>query len=254
MLRAAMIRGCPIALCALLSGCDGVGMAPLAPAGTTLAGAAAARQPKVLDAEPCAFDQDFTLDPGNPYFPITAGSHWILEGEEDGTPVRVRIDVTTDTEVVGGVTTRVVTETEWEYDDEDEEWQVIEISYNYFAGTLDGTVCYLGEAVDDYEDGEVVSHEGAWRADDPGNRPGVFMPADPRPGVTFTMEGAPGIAEDQGRIVGSGPITVPAGTFTRTIRVREYNPLDEEKGYKVFAYGVGTVADGPLVLVEYDVS
>jgi hypothetical protein len=208
---------------------------------------------KALGPETCAFGQTFTLLAGNPYYPITAGSYWVLEGDDEGTPVRVRIDATAETEQVGGVTTRVVTETESAFDAEAGEWELVEISHNYFALTRAGTLCYFGEAVDIYQDGEVVSHEGAWRADAPGNAPGVFMPADPQPGMTFQMESAPGVAEDQGKIEGAGPITVPVATFTETIRVREFNPLDRGKGFKIFARGVGMIVDGPVELVEYSV-
>ena len=67
--------------------------------------------------------------------------------------------------------------------------------------TEQGTVCYFGEAVDIYENGAIVSHEGAWRADDPGNAPGIFMPADPQEGMTFQQENAPGVAMDEATIV-----------------------------------------------------
>jgi hypothetical protein len=77
------------------------------------------------------------------------------------------------------------------------------------------------------------------------------MPADPRPGTKFIMERAPGVAEDQGMIVGSGPIEVPAGTFPDAIRVKEFNPLDGDRGIKVFARGVGLVIDGPVQLVSH---
>ena len=63
---------------------------------------------------------------------------------------------------------------------------------------------------------------------------------------------APGVAEDQAQVVGQGPVTVPAGSFAQTIRVREFNPLDGEKDYKVHAAGVGLIIDGILELVSYD--
>jgi hypothetical protein len=236
--------------------CDG----PLPSAAESDAGVApaayghsSAGHAKKLGPETCALSQNFTLQVINPYYPLTVGSYWILEGEEDGESLRLRIDITDQTELVGDVTTRVLTETEWVIDESGEP-ELLEVSYNYFAMRPDGTVCYFGEAVDIYEDGELVSHEGEWRADSPDNRPGVFMPGDPRPGTSFQMEFAPGVAEDEARIVGIGPTTVPAGTFFDTIRFREYNPLDEEKGYKIFAAGVGTIVDGPLRLVEYVVN
>jgi hypothetical protein len=127
----------------------------------------------------------------------------------------------------------------------------IEVSLNYFAQTLDGTVCYFGEAVDIYEDGEIVSHEGAWRADARGNAPGIFMPADPQPGMTFQQEVAPGVAMDQATVVHTGGrATLPDGTVVETITVRDFNPLDGSKGTKVYASGVGPIQDATLDLIE----
>jgi hypothetical protein len=188
---------------------------------------------------------DFTLDSTNPYFPIDVGRQWIYEGEEDGGTLRLVITVLGQTEVVAGVTTRVVEERE------SIDGELVEVSLNFYAATGEETVCYFGEAVDIYDNGVVVSHEGAWRADEPGNAPGIFMPPKPWPGVRFPMELAPGIAEDEAKIVGIGPITVPAGSFDDAIRLREFNPLDGGKGYKVFAPGIGMVVDGPAELVSF---
>jgi hypothetical protein len=103
-----------------------------------------------------------------------------------------------------------------------------------------------------YEGGVVVSNEGAWRADDRGNAPGIFMPADPQPGMTYQQEVAPGIAEDQATVVRRGKtVTVPAGTFADTITVRDYNPLDGNRGTKIYAPHVGLIVDGPLELIDY---
>jgi hypothetical protein len=148
-----------------------------------------------------------------------------------------------EVEIVGGVTTRVVEEREWE------DGELLEVSRNYITAAEDGSICYFGEAVDVFENG-TITHPGEWRADEPGFFPGILMPADPRPGMKFLMEGAPGIAEDHGMIVGSGP----AAGFRDTIRVRESNPLDGDKGFKVFARGVGIVVDGPLSLVSHTTS
>jgi len=62
------------------------------------------------------------------------------------------------------------------------------------------------------------------------------------------------MAEDAGKIVGSGPADAPAGFFTETIRVRETNPLEGDKGYEIFAAGVDTIIDGPTALVSYSVN
>ncbi|HJS47434.1 MAG TPA: hypothetical protein VJ773_05550 [Gemmatimonadales bacterium] len=202
---------------------------------------------RVLDVALCdPSNGGFTAGATNPWFPIVVGQQWEYEGEDDGAFVELTITVLAQTEVVAGITTRVV------HEHEVEDGVVLEDSWNYFAQAADGTVCYFGEAVDIYHPDGSVTHEGAWRADDgPDFAPGIMMPADPQVGDRFQMEVAPEIAEDEGRIVGTGGVTVPAGPFPETIRVREFNPLDAGKGYKVFAHGVGLVIDGGVELTDY---
>jgi len=197
---------------------------------------------RALSLELCAFGQPFTMTAQNPYVPLAVGSVWEYRGEEDGALIELRIEVLKKTERVGGVETLVLQETEWE------DYELIERSWNYFA-YVGGTLCYFGEAVDIYEDGKVVSHEGAWRADDWGH-PGIFMPADPMPGTGFQMEVAPGIAEDEGLVLGSGPYSVEATTFPDVIRIRETSPLGGST-IKYYARDVGLIVDGPLELVSF---
>ena len=199
---------------------------------------------KKLNPDLCAPGQaGFTLD-SHPYFPMDVGHQWFYEGEEDGAFVELQVTVLDETRVIDGITTRVIEEREWE----DEE--LLEVSWNYFARAPDGSICYYGEDVDIFEDDEII-HEGAWCADEPGNAAGIFMPADPKPGMKYPNEIAPGIAEDEAKIVGSGPVQTPFGSFSETLRVREFNPLDGDKGYKVFALDMGLVIDGPVRLTEF---
>lgn len=59
-----------------------------------------------------------------------------------------------------------------------EDGELTEISRNFFATcNRDNSVVYFGEEVNIYEDGEVVAHEGEWRAGDDDARPGIIMPA-----------------------------------------------------------------------------
>jgi hypothetical protein len=214
-----------------------------------------------LDLALCAPRQNtFTLEIDNTYFPLPVGQVWVYRGNEQGQTIGLRITVLNETEdFYSGrrtVTTRVVEELEWEDANAnglvDADETLIEISRNFYAQTQDGTVCYFGEDVDIYEGGVVVSHEGAWRADNRGNAPGIFMPADPQPGMTYQQEVAPGIAEDTATVIRRGrTVTVPAGTFADTITVRDFNPLDGSKGTKIYAPGVGLIVDGPLDLVSY---
>jgi hypothetical protein len=211
-----------------------------------------------LDPSLCAPDTNsFTTDINNPYFPLGVGQQWVFSGVDEEQTVGLQITVLKDTQDLfsRSVTTRVVEEREWVDTDADGRVDrgepLIEVSRNYFAQTQDGTVCYFGEAVEIYEDGMVVSDEGSWLADDEGNAPGIFMPAQPKSGMSFAQEVAPGVAEDRATIVGTGTITVPFGTFNDTIRVREVNPLDGDKGYKIYALGVGLIQDGPVSLIRH---
>jgi hypothetical protein len=209
----------------------------------------------------CAPDQNaFTTTIDNPFDPLPVGQQWVYSGKEQGQTIGLQITVFDATERFysgqNRIDTLVVEELEWEDADadgvvDDDEF-VIERSLNYYAQTQDGTVCYFGEDVDIFHEDGSVTHEGAWRADDPGNAPGIFMPAEPAAGMTFQQESAPGIAEDEATIVRTGATAkVPAGTFTDTITVRDFNPLDGTKGTKIYARDVGLVRDGPLDLIRY---
>jgi hypothetical protein len=214
-----------------------------------------------LDPALCAptSQNTFSLAIDNPYFPLPVGQQWVYTGNEQGETIGLQITVFDQTEDFRfgsrRITTRVVEEVEWLDANADgvidEGEELIEVSRNYFAQTQDGTVCYFGEDVDIYENGVIVSHEGAWRADDPGNAPGIFMPAEPQVGMTFQQEIAPGVAEDTATILKFGKVKVPAGTFTDAMTVRDFNPLDGSRGTKVYAPGVGLVVDDRLTLISF---
>ncbi len=181
----------------------------------------------------------------NPYFPLPVGQVAELEGQEDGAALKLRISVLDETETVAGVDTRVVEEREWE------DGAIKEISRNYFAQTVAGTVCYFGEQVDIYENGQVVSHDGAWRADDAGTKPGIYMPVNPQVGQAFKQEIAPGIAEDESKILKLGEtVSTPSGSYSNTVRIKDQNPLDGDSGEKVYARNVGLVLDGAVKLTS----
>jgi hypothetical protein len=196
----------------------------------------------------------------NPFFPLSPNQHWVLVGKEGPDELGLRITVLNNTETFykgkNRIDTLRVEEKEWEDTDGDgvidgEEF-IIETSTNYFAQTQDGTVCYFGEYVNIFQPDGSVTHEGSWRADDNGNAPGIFMPANPQEGMTFQQESAPGIAEDRATIVAVGrTVSTPAGTFTDTLRVRDFNPLDGSRGAKSYARFVGLIHDGPLLLLTY---
>jgi hypothetical protein len=231
-----------LALVLVVAACDETGIA--APSsgsilGRSLTRGATSMSLNVSVCSPAA--GPFSTQSANPYFPIPVGQQWVYSGDEDGVATSLQITVLNQIRSIQSVTTRVIEEREWQ------DGQLLEVSWNYYAQAPDGTICYFGEDVDIYE-ASGITHEGAWCASDPGNHAGIFMPADPKPGMKFQMEVAPGIALDEGQIVNIGPYEVPLARFTETIRVREFNPLDRGKGYKIFAFGTGLIVDGPVEL------
>jgi hypothetical protein len=238
------LRGAAAVLALLaLQACDG---AP--ETGPGLEGLGLASEKKLDADDVCSPDGEFTLVSDHPYFPLTPVlRQWVYQGEDEGQVLDLVVTVLDETEVVAGVTTRVVEE------HESLDGHVVEISRNFFAQAEDGSICYFGEDVDifDPETGEFISNEGAWRADNPDSGPGLFFPASLQPGTTFQQENAPNAA-DEAKIVGpAGPVEVEAGEFPVTLRVLERNPLDGGKDYKVYALGVGLILDGEAELVSF---
>lgn len=144
------------------------------------------------------------------------------------------------------ITTRVVREVERVDGD------LAEISRNFVAectGTQD--IYYFGEEVDIYEDGKVVSHEGAWLAGRNGAEPGIIMPGGAfLLGSRYFQEIAPRVALDRAEHIGVDlEVEVPAGTFDDCVKVRETSPIDATAtSTKIYCPGTGLVIDDELEL------
>ncbi len=194
----------------------------------------------------CQATSGFSTSGDNPYFPLKPGEERRYEGTEDGDLVVLTIRTLADTEVVSGVETRVVEERETH------SGELVEVSRNFFAAATDGSVCYFGEDVDIYEGGEIVSHEGAWRAGDGGAVQGIIMPGQPAVGQSYDQERAPGVAQDHAEVQStSESLTVPAGSFSKVSKTRETTVLEPGvEEFKWYAANAGLIRDGVLELVE----
>jgi hypothetical protein len=211
------------------------------------------------DATPAVDPAELSPVVTNPYVPLASFSHKVLEGDvtdaDTGESVHERVEewVLPGTAVVAGVETTVVEVKEYA------DGELTEHTRDYYAQHRDGTVYYLGEDVDVYEDGELAGHEGTWRAGEGGSVPGEYMPADPAVGQRFEQERAPGVAEDISTVVAvDRTVTVPAGTFDGCIETEDVNPLDDSVGHKIYCPGAGIVRDATdegaveLVAIERD--
>jgi hypothetical protein len=197
----------------------------------------------------------------NQYFTLRPGDWFLLEGEEDGEVVRVQIKVLSQTKKITftdnegeslTVNTRVVEEREWKDD------QLVEVSRNYYARCVQtGDVYYFGEDVDIYEEGVIVSHDGAWLAGkhtgEGKARPGLIMPGTFLLGSRYFQERAPGVALDRAEHTQMGlTVTTPAGTFEECVEVKETTPLEPGAvSTKVYCAELGLVVDNVVKLVKF---
>lgn len=184
----------------------------------------------------------------NPYFVLEPGWTLLLAGEEGGEKLELAVRILDETQLVDNVTTRVMVEEESVAGD------LVERSRNFLAYCAQTkSVYYFGEDVDDYENGEVMGHAGAWRAGNAGAKAGILVPGSPTVGLSHYQEQAPGVAMDFAEVVAlDETISTPAGDFTGAMKVRETTPL--ERGvveHKWYAQGVGVAIDGPARLVWY---
>jgi hypothetical protein len=194
------------------------------------------------------FDNEFARFPVRRQLVLTG---LVMDDAGRVIPIRRIITVLNDVEVIAGVTTRVVRVRE----EVDGEPRVV--SRNCFAQSPEGLVRLFGRDVDVYENGEVVSNVGSWRADGETIAPGIYMPAYPVVGRVFQRELVPGIATEMAAITGvERTVAVPFWTFDGCLELVEWNPLEgatrEDGDRTVYAPGVGLVADGTLELTAYN--
>ena len=188
-------------------------------------------------------DCQFSATGRNRYFVLEPGHQLTLESDEE----KVVITVLDETVRVGSVETRVVEEREWE------DGELKEVSRNFFAICNHGDVFYFGEDVDMYEDGEVVRHGGAWRADQPNSRAGIIMPGTILLGARHYQEMAPD-AQDRAEILADDvTLKTPAGEFKDCLRVDETSGLDpRDETFKTYAPGIGLIQDEDLLLTSWN--
>jgi hypothetical protein len=178
-----------------------------------------------------------TID--NPYLPFVPGTTMVYrERGEDGRGREV-VRVTHRTKLVQGVRTVVVRDRAWSGG------ELVEDTRDWYAQDRRGNVWYFGENTKEYENGEVVSTEGSWKAGRDGAQAGIVMEAHPKVGDTYSQEDAPGVAEDQATVLSlDGSKTVPYGSFDHLLVTRDFSPLEPSiVERKFYAKGIGSVLE-----------
>ena len=180
----------------------------------------------------------------NPYLPLASLKQDILEGKEGSKELRIERTLKPDirkTFKVGKQTIEVLVMEDREF----ENGKLSEVTLDYFAQADDGTVYYLGEDVDEYKDGKVVGHSGAWLYGIQTKVPGVLMPGNPKVGDKFRSEDVPKITTEDNEVLSlAETVTVPAGTYQDCLKMKEVLS-DGAIEYKYYAKGVGCVRELP---------
>ena len=179
----------------------------------------------------------------NKYFILKPGYQIVLADESD----QVVITVTDKTMMINGIKTRVIEETEFE------DGKLKEISRNFFTICKEHKdVFYHGEDVDDYKDGKIVNHNGAWRAGVHGARAGLMMPGKAKVGMKHYQEVAPTVAMDRAEILANDvDLEAPNKKYKKCLKVLETSPLElEAESVKLYAPKIGMVFDDGLVIVD----
>lgn len=192
-------------------------------------------------------EREFSPGIDHPYLPLSPGRTLKLESEESDIPVTVRRTDLTRTESIGEVTTSVVEVSRHA------NGVLVERSRDYLAQSKEGDVWCLGQDREVRRDEEIVSHKGSWRATEPGNRPGIFLPASPEVGEQYRQGGAPGVAEEEVLVVAKGEtVEVPVGKFENTLRTYTTDPLNPETPgmTTVYAPEVGVIIESQTELVD----
>ena len=186
---------------------------------------------------------DFVAVVDNPYLPFVAGSRWTYEETNgEGQTEDIEIVVLDETREIAGITATVVRDTVTIAG------VLVEDTHDFYAQDVDGNVWYLGEEVDNYENGDLVDHEGSFEVGVDGAYAGIVMEADPQVGDAYRQEYYPGEAEDMGEVLRTGEtVSVPGGDFTDVIVTRDWNPLEPDIiEEKYFAPGVGQVREATV--------
>ncbi|HEY8058667.1 MAG TPA: hypothetical protein VID94_07940 [Acidimicrobiales bacterium] len=247
------------ALGLVVAACGDDGSRTAAPADTTVAATATTAAPTETSApasgEPVIDPGDGgnyapELDPAdfvavvdNPYLPFVAGSRWTYEETNgEGQTEDIEIVVLDETREIAGITATVVRDTVTIAG------VLVEDTHDFYAQDVDGNVWYLGEEVDNYENGDLVDHEGSFEVGVDGAYAGIVMEADPQVGDAYRQEYYPGEAEDMGEVLRTGEtVSVPGGDFTDVIVTRDWNPLEPDIiEEKYFAPGVGQVREATV--------
>lgn len=200
--------------------------------------------PQLPSLDASRFAHSSTVD--NPWMPLTPGTRLVYEGttvEDDGktVPHRIVVNVTDLTKVIAGVRAAVT----WDLDYNDGE--LVEAELAFYAQDSTGTVWYLGEYPEEYEDGKFVAAR-PWIHGFENASAGIMMQSAPRVGSPSYAEGWGPAVEwtDRGQVDQMGQHTcVAKGCYDDVLIIAETSAGEPDaQQLKYYARGTGNVRVG----------
>jgi hypothetical protein len=151
---------------------------------------------------------DFVSAVDNPLWPLKPGTRYHYEGMRGTTPQTDDELVLHRNKRILGIDATIVRDTV------SEAGRPIERTLDYYAQDDQSNVWYLGEDSFERQHGRFVRASDSWLSGVDGAKPGIIMPAHPKPGDRYRQEYyPPGEALDEAHVLGGrGPVTVPYGT------------------------------------------
>jgi hypothetical protein len=181
---------------------------------------------------------DFVAAVDNRYFPLKPGTAYHFKGVRGRTAQTDDAVVTHQTKQILGVRCTVVRDTVSEHG------KPVERTFDWYAQDKQGNVWYMGEDAFELQHGRFAKASDSWKSGVKGAKPGIIMPANPRPGDQYRQEYyPPGQALDEARVLGTGSVTVPYTSPRQALVTSEYSPLEPQTEKKYYVPGLGEVAE-----------
>lgn len=182
---------------------------------------------------------EFEDEVDHPYFPNLPGAIWNYRGVTTEGVEEVTVTVTGETRDIDGVLGTAVR------DVVKLNGVVVEDTTDWFGQHEDGTVWYLGESVQNFEDGFLVGVAGSWLAGVDGALPGTAMLSNPTVGTTYRQELQLTEAEDAATVLSiNQTVTIGLGTFTHCLVTSDFTPISPGKiENKFYAPGIGLILE-----------
>ena len=232
-MRRSSLAALVVLLAASTAACGGGPKASGDPFGGPAASSPFPERPTASRLDPARFSSHID----HPYWPMRPGSRWTYrEVDPRGGRRRVVVTIGDQTKTILGVEARVV------HDTLTVDGRLVEQTDDWYAQDRDGNVWYLGEQTRELHNGTTTT-KGSWQAGVDGARPGILLPARPRPGMSYQQERYDGRAEDRATVLSLGMrARVPYGFFDHLLITKEWTPLEPSVlEHKFYARGVGPV-------------